>query len=154
MPLKKLGRPPFLNVNEVMNDDLLEVLEPPYIVPAEKMKWGRARGRAIVKIVRTNEVRTWTMNVTTWDRLIDEFGTDPDHWVGKKIRLSIEKQVVRGEDKLVLYGKPYHELQQQLPATATANLKPTVEDDIAQRIAKLSPESKTALLEKFKEKVA
>ncbi len=61
---------------------------------------------------------------------------------------------MRGEDKLVLYGKPYHELQQQLPATATANLKPTVEDDIAQRIAKLSPESKTALLEKFKEKVA
>lgn len=145
MPLKKLGRPPFLSVNEVENDSLVEVVEPPYIVPADQSKWGRERGRAVVQL-GDGEVRTWSMNTTTWDRLIDEFGDDPQHWVGRKVRIRKERQVVRGEEKSVLYGVPYEEPQQRLD--------PTPDKEIMARIAKLPPTQKKALLEALKEETA
>lgn len=125
MPLKRLGLHPFLSVNEVENDDVIEIEEPPYIVPAEKTKWGRERGHVAVRVLRTGEIVTWTMNATTWDTLFDAFGEEERAWIGRKVRLSVENQIVRGETKKVIYGKPYAEPQQQLvkdPDKEFANL--------------------------------
>lgn len=56
MPLIPLGRAPYLLPDEVENDDLLIMIEKPYIVPAEKTKWGRERGKATVKIVCIEQI--------------------------------------------------------------------------------------------------
>jgi len=77
MPLKPLGRPPYLLPTEIEHDDLVEIIEKPYIVEAEKTKWGKERGRAVIKVLRTNAIRMWTMNNTTWDKLIQAYGEDP-----------------------------------------------------------------------------
>ncbi len=113
VPLVKLGAPPFLSPNEVENDMLLKVVREPYIVPAEKTKWGKARGRVVVELP-DGEQRRWTMNTTTWDRLIDAFGAEPGAWLNRKVRIRKEMQVVTGENKMVLYGLPYKEPQQPL----------------------------------------
>ena len=150
MPLKPLGKPPYLLPDEIENSDIVEIVEKPYIVPAEKTKWGKERGKAQVKIIRTGEVRTWTMNNTTWDKLIQAFGEDPDQWLHKKVQIRKEMRNVSGVDKPVLYGKPYCEPQQQLETqnqSTTQTPKPLVKNDLLEAISKLSPEYKQQLLE-------
>ena len=51
--------------------------------------------------------RTWTLNVTTWDRLLDAFSDDEDKWIGKKVRVRVKEENVRGTPRQVLYGEPY-----------------------------------------------
>lgn len=113
MPLQKLGAPPFLGVDDVDEGAIVVVVREPYIVPAEKTKWGKARGRVTVRLPNGEE-RRWTMNTTTWDACIDGFGAEPELWLDKKIRIRKQQQVVTGEDKVVLYGAPYKEPQQPL----------------------------------------
>jgi len=92
--------------------DLL-MLKEPYVQTEEESKFGRSRGYCVIRLVRTGETYTWGLNGTTWDRLLDAFGEDSVLWVGKKVRLKLETQIVRGEDKTILYGVPYKEPQVQ-----------------------------------------
>lgn len=112
MSLKKLSKPAFLNSDEVQKGDVLTVTDEPYIISAEQSKWGKERGRVTVRLPN-GEKRTWTMNNTTWDKLIDAFGANPQGWIEKKVQLDIQMMNVRGEPKRVLYGKPYTEQKQQ-----------------------------------------
>src|SRR3989337_237023 len=99
MPLKTLGKPPYLLPNEIEQDDVLEIIEKPYIVPAEKTKWGKERGKAVIKIIRNGIIRTWTMNNTTWDKLIQVFGEDPGFWLNKKVQINKEVRNISGVAK-------------------------------------------------------
>ena len=156
MPLKPLGKPPYLLPDEIEQDDIVEIIEKPYIVPAEKTKWGKERGKAQVKIIRNGNVRTWTMNNTTWDRLIADFGEDPDQWLHKKVKIKKEVRNVSGVDKEVLYGKPYYEPQQKIDVPAAPAKpkpeKPLVKNDLIETIKALSPEYKQQLLEILQKK--
>lgn len=105
MALRKLSQDPYLNVDEVESGVELTVVGKPYIVPAEETKWGKPRGRAVVKLPN-GERRTWTMNNTTWDRCVSVFGVDPEKWVGKKVKLDVQMMSVRGEPRKVLFGVP------------------------------------------------
>lgn len=161
MPLKTLGKPPYLLPTEIEQDDLVEIVEKPYIVPAEKTKWGKDRGKAQVKILRSGAIRTWTMNNTTWDKLVQAFGEDPSLWLDKKVQIRKEVRNVSGVDKEVLFGKPYKEPQQQLasepsaakpqtPLPSTSAPKPKMTREEAQRIVDKLPiddEQKKWLLE-------
>jgi len=120
MPLKKLGRPQYLIASEIENDDVLEIIEKPWVVPAEKTKWGRDRGKTVVKVLRNGLVRTWSLNNTTWDKLVEEFGDDPGLWLNKKVVVKKELRTISGVEKELLFGKPYHEPQQQLPSEPSA----------------------------------
>lgn len=108
MPLKRLGKPPFIMVADVEDGDVLTVVEAPYLVPAEKSKWGKERYRMVVKKDGDKEwgLRTWTLNVTTWNRLLDKFGEDEQLWLGKKVQVYIKEENIGGVQKTVLYGKP------------------------------------------------
>jgi len=141
MPLKPLGRPPYLLPDEVENDDVLEIIEKPYIVPAEKTKWGKERGKAVVKVLRTGTIRTWTMNNTTWDKLIQAYGEDAGQWLNKKVQIRKEARNVNGVDKTVLYGKPYHEPQQQLDPQPLS-----LDAETLAKLKALAPDEKQALL--------
>lgn len=151
MPLKPLGKPPYLLPDEIENDDLLEIVDKPYIVPAEKTKWGKERGKAQVKILRNDMVRTWSLNNSTWDRLIQDFGEDPEQWVHKKVKVKKELRNISGVDKEVMFGRPYQEPQQKLePPVPEATPKPSslkVKNDLLEKISQLSPEYKAQLLQ-------
>jgi len=118
MPVKRLGKPPFLGVNEVNDGDVLVIVEPPYLVDSEHSKWGKERYRVVVKKPDDKEfgLRTWTLNSTTSNRLLDAFGEDEKQWVGKKIRVRKHEEYILGKQKFVLYGEPYKEPQQSLEA--------------------------------------
>jgi len=149
MPLKRLGAPPYLLPDEVENDDLVEIVEKPYVVPADKTKWGRERGKTTVKLMRTGDIRRWTLNATTWDRLIDVFGEDADQWLNKKVRIKKEERTISGVAKTVLFGVPYKEPQQNL------DIQPhSVDEELLAKVRGLPPEAKKGLLEALKEKPA
>lgn len=151
MPLEKLGAPPFLTPADVEQDDLLEIISEPYIVSAEKSKWGKKRGRANVRSIRSGAEYRWTMNTTTWDRLVDAFGTEPNLWIGRKVKVKLENRDVGGVEKTVIFGAAYKEPQKKLDIQPKQPA-PAVEH-IVDLIAHLTPESKKALEKALEETV-
>ena len=113
MPVKRLGRPPFLSVNEVDDGDVFEIVDPPYLI---KDRWGKERYRVTIKKPGDHEfgLRTWTLNATTSNRLLDAFGEQENLWVGRKVRIRKHSEFVLGKQKYVLYAEPYVEPQKQL----------------------------------------
>lgn len=55
------------------------------------------------------EEKLWTVNTTTLKRLSQTWGDDSEQWVGKRVRLEVAKQIVRGEFRDVIYGYPIEE---------------------------------------------
>ncbi len=66
---------------------------------------------------RTGEIYRWGVNITSNDRLVDKFGDEGDMWTGKEIRIKKVAEVVRGEEKFVLYAYPSVQTNLQPPAT-------------------------------------
>jgi len=147
--LPRMGRPPFLKPHHVKQDDLVEIMEEPYVRSAEESHFERPMGYAVVRLVRTGELYTWGFNTTTWDRLIDAFGEDSAQWKGKKVKVKLENQTVRGEQKQIIFGVPYREPQQSL--TAHVNPSTTEENKLLSKVKALPAEQKRALLEALKE---
>jgi hypothetical protein len=145
-----MGKPPFLKPHHVQQDDLVEIVEEPYVRSAEESKFGRMRGYAVVRLVRTGELYTWGMNTTTWDRLLDAFGEDSALWKGKKVKIKKMPQVVRGESKEALFAVPYIEPQQKLQVDQPNQLK-NIETEILKKVKSLPAEQKKTLLEALKE---
>jgi len=116
MPVKRLGKPSFLRVDEVKDGDVLVAVEPPDLVEAEKSKWGKERYRIVVTKHNDREfgLRRWTMNTSTSNKLLEAFGEDEKLWVGKKIRIRKREEFIQGKQKSVLYGEPYIEPQKTL----------------------------------------
>lgn len=148
--LPRMGKPPFLKPHHVRQDDLVEIVEEPYVRSAEESRFERPRGYAVVRLLRTGELYTWGFNNTTWDRLIDAFGEDSSLWKGKRVKIRVETQTVRGEQKSVIFGVPYNEPQQKLQVQPDSPL----DADIIAKVKSLPTEQKKALLEALNESQA
>ena len=115
--LPRMGKPPFLTPQQVQNDDLFEIVEEPYVKSAEDSTFGRERGYAVVRLIRTGELFTAGFNATTWDRLHNAFGEESKLWIGKRFKVMLETQTIRGQQKQVMFGKPYVDPQKPLAET-------------------------------------
>ena len=151
--LPRMGKPPFLRPHHVNNDDVLEIVEEPYVRSAEESKFGRMRGYVVVRLIRTGDLYTWGLNSTTWDRLIDAFGDESSQWKGKRVKIKKMTQVVRGESKEVIFGVPYKEPQQKLQLQQQQQQQPLDSEilEILEKVKRLSAEQRKALLEALKQ---
>ncbi|MEM2953767.1 MAG: hypothetical protein QXU21_05790 [Candidatus Bathyarchaeia archaeon] len=147
--LPRMGRPPFLKSHHVKQDDIVKIVEEPYVRSAEESRFEKPRGYAVVRLVRTGELYTWGFNTTTWDRLIDAFGEDSALWKGKKVKVKLENQTVRGEQKQIIFGVPYREPQQKL-AVEKQHENP-LDADLMAKVKALPLEQRRALLEALNE---
>ena len=68
-----MSKPPFLKAHHAQNNDLLEIANDPYIVDRADSKFGRTKGYAQVKVIRTSELYTPGFNNTSWDKCLDVF---------------------------------------------------------------------------------
>jgi hypothetical protein len=109
--LPRMGKPPYMKPHHVLNNDLLVIVDEPYVKGAEESVFGKDRGYMVVRVVRTGDTYTWGLNGTTWDRLIDAFGDDSKLWTGKKVKVRFETRMIRGEPKQIIYGAAYKEPQ-------------------------------------------
>ena len=150
--LPRMSKPPYLKPQHVKQDDLVEIVEEPYVRSAEESRFERPRGYAVVRLLRTGELYTWGFNGTTWDRLLEAFGDDDALWKGKRVKVKVETQTVRGEQKQVIFGVPYNEPQQKLPVDQ--QLGSPLEADLMAKVKALPLEQKKALLEALGESPA
>lgn len=121
--IPRRGKAPFLTSKHVENDDLVKIVDKPYIQSAEKSKFKKERTVLTVAVKRTGDILRWGINNTTNDRLVDAFGEDGDLWLDKEIKIHKRIENVRGQDRPVIYGIP--STQQQV---APPEEKKPVED--------------------------
>lgn len=103
--IPKRGKEPFLKAHHVDNDDLVVVTAPAYIQEGD---YGE-RTVVAVTVKRTGEAYRWSLNGTTNDRCREAWSGDGDLWENKVLRVQKVRQIVRGEERFVLYGVPYKE---------------------------------------------
>jgi hypothetical protein len=101
----------FLKADNVVDDDLVLITGPAYVQDSEKFG---EKTVVPVTVKRTGDSFRWTLNGTTSDRCREAWTADGDLWENKVLKVKKSKQVIRGEEKDVLYGVPFSE---KLPAT-------------------------------------
>ncbi len=104
--IPRRGKPPFLKAHHVEDGDLATIIEPPYILDAEKSTFGKERTIITVKLRRDEQLYRWGLNTTSNDRLVEKFGSEGDLWKSKEVRIQKRSEIVRGEEKHVLYALP------------------------------------------------
>jgi len=103
--IPKRSKDPFLKAHHVENDDLVVVTAPAYVQEGD---YGE-RTVVDVTVKRTGDAYRWSLNGTTNDRCREAWGADGDLWQNKVLKVQKAKQVIRGEEKFVLYGVPVKE---------------------------------------------
>jgi len=98
-----LGQANFLTALDVGKGKTVEIVEAPSLVDSQ---FGGKRCRISIKFSGEKEPKPWTMNNTTYRRLVVAFGTKPQKWVGRKVHLTVREVVVRGEVRKAVYGEP------------------------------------------------
>ena len=115
--IPRRGKAAFLRPSDVENDDIVTIIEEPYIQKAEDSKFEKERTIVPVVVKRTGAVLRWGLNTTTNDRCVDKFGEDAALWKGKEIKVQKRVENVMGQDKPVVYGLPQIPiLQKQIEA--------------------------------------
>jgi hypothetical protein len=95
----------YLHGENVKDGDVVQIEGKPRFVDSEESALGKAYLEMIVKLPGGN-TKLYTPNKTTLRACAPVFGDDTDAWVGKKIVLHPQKQIVRGQQKIVIYGEP------------------------------------------------
>ena len=101
MVLHKLGAGQYLGADVVENGMVVEIVEKPY---TEKGKFRDEQPVIPVKL-SGGEQKLWSCNVTTWDSLFDTFGEKAEDWIGRRVKIVVKEENVRGTVKKVLYGE-------------------------------------------------
>lgn len=104
--IHRRGKDPFLKSDYVKDGDLATIVGKPYIQSAEDSTYGKERTIITVKLKRTDGIYRWGLNTTSSDRLVDKYGEDADSWEGKQVKIRKVLDMVRGEEKDVLYAIP------------------------------------------------
>lgn len=124
----------FLSAEMVKNGDLLEIVNEGRFLTADETPFKRASFQIEVKLPN-GSVKTWTMNKTTRKRLAAAYGDDSREWIGKKVRVELLKQNVRGELKTVIYGHPVEASPtvNQKASTGVAKTEPKLTEEEAMK---------------------
>lgn len=104
MTVKKLGSI-FLKPSEVEDGDIFLVTGTPKLVESNfSDKNGKPRMNYQIEVKMPNGTdRSVTLNHTSSDVLLLEFGTDETSWLNRKIAAKKMNQKLRGTDTVVLY---------------------------------------------------
>jgi len=115
----------FLSAEMLKNGDVLEIANEGMFLTAEETPFKRPAFQIDVKLPNGSR-KTWGVNKTTRRRLAAAYGDDSADWVGRKVRIELLRQNVRGEMKIVVYGHPVETLP-----TAEAKVEPRLTEEAA-----------------------
>lgn len=99
----------FLKPEMVKSGDILEILNAGKSLTAKETPFEKPAFHIEIRLPSGLE-KTWPMNMTTCRRLAAVYGDDSIDWVGRKVRVELLRQSVRGEMKMVIYGHPVETL--------------------------------------------
>lgn len=133
----------FLRPEDVPDGTLVTVVNEGHYRSPEETPFGREVFEIRVRLPDGKE-KLWTMNKTTQKRMVDAHGDDSRNWIGKKIRIELTKQTVRGELKTVVYGRP---VEEELLGVVEAK-PPEAEETVTLTLSREEAERLRALLGK------
>lgn len=88
----------FLSADDVTDQDIVTIVNEG---KEEESKYG-TRLQIGLKTA-SGEEKTLTLNPTSKNALIDQYGDDTKEWIGKEARVHVVKALVSGEMKRVIY---------------------------------------------------
>ncbi len=107
----------YLHADAVENGDVIEITGKARQISQEESAFERTYLEIPVKLSNGRN-KVWTPNKTSLKALAKTLGDDADFWVGKKVKLTVARQNVRGKMMNVLYGEPFAEtIPKQAPET-------------------------------------
>lgn len=99
----------FLSGDDIPEKGVMAVItEEPHMVPSNfpaKDGSRKEQCRILLKFGKNIE-RLWTMNSTSFNKCVEQFGTKESAWVGKKVFLTRVSALVNGQMRKVVYGEP------------------------------------------------
>ena len=101
----------WLRPSDVKDGDIITILDEGKKRSADETPFGHEVFEVNVKLP-DGEVKLWTMNRTTLRRCVEAWGDESKAWIGKKVRVQLREQNVRGVMRTVIYGVP---IKEELP---------------------------------------
>ena len=134
----KIGNSRWLRPSDVKDGDVVTIVNEGQKRSAEETPFKRAVFEIAVRLP-SGEEKILTMNSTTQRRCMEAWGNETRNWIGKRLRIELREQNVRGVIKRVIYGYP---LADRVSDTSAANedivtIRLTVQE-VAQLMALLS----------------
>lgn len=127
----------FLRPEDVEDGNVLKIVAHPETIPAEQSKFGKERHVVTVSLPDGAQKR-WGLNLTSYRALYKAFGSDGDDWINQQVKVTKNREKVRGETRYVLYAEPAQQPQQ----TSLQGIN-------EEALNKLSPEQKQRLIKKL-----
>jgi len=134
----------WLRPSDVREGDIVTIADEGRNRSAEETPFGREVFEIGVKLP-SGEVKLWTMNRTTQRRCAEAWGDETRNWIGKKVRIQLREQNVRGIMKTVIYGIP---VEEELKAEAKPAAPSEAEETVTLTLSKEEAERLKALLGK------
>lgn len=139
----------FLSADMLNNGDIVEILNEGKFLEAEETPFKRSAFQIDVRL-QNGSKKVWTMNKTTRKRLAAAYGDDSKEWVGRRVRVEILKQTIRGELKNVIYGHPVPSVEKETITDPTKAKPKLTEQEMLKGLAGLSEEEKKKYVDTLK----
>ena len=101
----KLKASKWLRPKDVNNGEIITIVDEGKSKSADETPFGRAVFEIGVRLP-SGEKKIWSMNRTTQRRCMEAWGNETRNWVGKRLRIELKQQNVKGVMKTVIYGFP------------------------------------------------
>ena len=101
----KIGNSRWLRPSDVKDGDIVTIVGEGQKRSANETPFKRAVFEIPVRLP-SGEQKIWTMNRTTQRRCMEAWGNETRNWVGKRLRIKLKEQNVKGVMKTVIYGFP------------------------------------------------
>jgi len=140
----KVNARPWLRPSDVHDGDIVTIIEEGRKRDANETPFNRAVFEIAVRLP-SGEEKIWTMNRTTQRRCIEAWGNETKNWIGKRLRIELRVQNVRGVMKKVIYGFPITGKAAEVPVEMSA----TKEEEITVTLTVREVRQLLALLSKI-----
>jgi hypothetical protein len=105
----------FLKTDEVKNGDVITFLSEGVWQESTKYKYddGNPRKQFVMEVQYAGESRSFTVNATNRNELVNAFGNDTSVWVGKSATIELVKVSVGGKIKNSILLHPVKEVEEE-----------------------------------------
>ena len=144
----KIGNSRWLRPSDVKDGDVVTIVNEGQKRSAEETPFKRAVFEIAVRLP-SGEEKILTMNSTTQRRCIEAWGNETRNWIGKRLRIELRDQNVRGVMKKVIYGFPIMGKAAEVPVEMSA----TKEEEITVTLTVREASQLMALLSKIEKQL-
>ena len=109
----------WLRPKDVNNGEIITIVDEGKSKSADETPFGREVFEIGVRLP-SGEKKIWSMNRTTQRRCIEAWGNETKNWIGKRLRIELKEQNVKGVMKKVIYGFPIADKVTEVPADMSA----------------------------------